>query len=51
VRAAAAAPLSEIPQPIVLDSLTVADDENFLTEIGRQANVPKAVRDGLPTLY
>lgn len=48
---AAAAPLSTILEPVVLDPLTVADDRNFLTEIAKQQNVPEAVRAGLAGLY
>ena len=48
---AAAAPLSTILQPIELDPLTVADDQNFLAEIANQQNVPEAVRKGLVKLY
>lgn len=51
LRAAVSEPLSKILEPIALDPLTVADDENFLKEIGRQPNVPKAVREGLSRLY
>ena len=51
LRAAVSEPLSKILEPIALDPLTVADDTNFLTEIGRQPNVPKAVREGLSRLY
>jgi 5-methylthioadenosine/S-adenosylhomocysteine deaminase len=47
----AAALLSTILQPIVLDPLTVADDPNFLTRIAQQPNVPEAVRNGLAALY
>lgn len=43
--------LSTILQPIALDPLTVADDDNFLTEIAGQPNVPKPVRTGLAQLY
>ena len=48
---AAAAPLSMILQPIVLDPLTVADDPNFLAAIANQPNVPDPVRTGLAQLY
>jgi len=48
---AAAAPLSSILQPIKLDPLTVADDNNFLAEIANQTNVPEPVRNGLAALY
>jgi cytosine/adenosine deaminase-related metal-dependent hydrolase len=48
---AAAQPLSKILQPITLDPLTVADDRNFLAEIGKQPNVPEAIRAGLAGLY
>jgi cytosine/adenosine deaminase-related metal-dependent hydrolase len=51
VHRAAAQPLSKILQPITLDPLTVADDRNFLAEIGKQPNVPEAIRSGLVELY
>jgi hypothetical protein len=47
----AAALLSTILKPIVLDPLTVADDHNFLLEIAKQPNVPDPVRTGLAQLY
>ncbi len=48
---AAAVPLSQLLQPIVLDPLTVAADSNFLTEIANQPNVPDPIRTGLAQLY
>ena len=48
---AAAAPLSKILQPIVLDPLTVADDPDFLLKIADEPNVPDPVRAGLAQLY
>ena len=48
---AAAVPLSQLLQPIVLDPLTVADDPDFLTEIHNQPNLPDAIRTGLAQLY
>jgi len=48
---AAAQPLSKILQPITLDPLTVADDLDFLAQIGKQPNVPEAIRTGLADLY
>jgi hypothetical protein len=47
----AAAPLSSILQPIELDPLTVADDQDFLEDIKNQQNVPEAIRTGLAKLY
>jgi hypothetical protein len=49
--ARASAPLSAILKPIRLDPLTVADDENFLTAIEQQPNVPPPIRNGLRGLY
>lgn len=48
---AAAVPLSQLLQPIVLDPLTVADDANFLTDIANQPNLPESIRTGLADLY
>ena len=47
----AAAPLSKILGPIVLDPLTVADDPDFLRKIASEPNVPDPVRAGLAELY
>ncbi len=47
----AAAPLSEILEPIALDPLTVCDDAAYLARIAAQPNVPAAIRDGLASLY
>lgn len=47
----ASAPLSSVLTPIELDPLTVADDPNFLAEIGAQTNLPEAIRTGLAALY
>jgi hypothetical protein len=49
--AALAAPLSSILNPIRLDALTVADDEDFLDAIEGQPNVPAPIRNGLRALY
>jgi len=43
--------LSSILQPIELDPLTVADDQDFLEDIKNQQNVPEAIRTGLAKLY
>jgi 5-methylthioadenosine/S-adenosylhomocysteine deaminase len=51
LRAAVSEPLSKVLEPVALDPLTVAEDETFLKEIGRQPNLPKAVREGLSRLY
>ena len=48
--AAAAAPLSEILQPLALDPLTMADDGDFLDRIEAQPNLPAYVRQGLAEL-
>jgi hypothetical protein len=47
----AAAPLSEIIEPIVLDPLTVADDPSFISRIEAQPNVPSYVKTGLKIIY
>ncbi|WMJ09749.1 amidohydrolase family protein [Nitrosomonas sp. sh817] len=47
----AAAPLSQIVQPLPLDPLTVAGDPDFLDRIANQKNLPGYVKTGLPTLY
>jgi hypothetical protein len=49
--ARASVPLSEILEPIKLDPLTVADDDDFLTQIAAQPNVPPPIREGLASLY
>ena len=49
--ARAAPPLSTILKPIRLDPLTVADDEDFLTAIEQQPNVPAPIKNGLRGLY
>jgi 5-methylthioadenosine/S-adenosylhomocysteine deaminase len=48
---AAAPPLSTILKPVELDPLTVADDDNFLSRIAQQPNVPAPLRNGLSDLY
>jgi 5-methylthioadenosine/S-adenosylhomocysteine deaminase len=49
---AATAPLlSTILQPIALDPLTVADDENFLQRIRDQPNLPVGLKANLHTLF
>jgi 5-methylthioadenosine/S-adenosylhomocysteine deaminase len=48
---AAAEPLSTILQPLELDPLTVADDEDFLDRISAQRNLPAYVSPGLRELY
>lgn len=47
----AAAPLSEVLEPIMLDPLTVADDPDYLAQIAAQPNVPEAIRRELADLY
>ena len=49
--AKAAAPLSQILQPIRLDPITVADDDRFLEITAQQPNVSQPVREGLAGLY
>jgi len=51
VTARASVPLSEILEPIKLDPLTVANDDDFLTQIAAQPNVPAPIRAGLASLY
>lgn len=43
--------LAEIVQPMSLDGITVADDEQFLSRLAQARNVPAFVRQGLPALY
>jgi hypothetical protein len=47
----AAEPLSTILQPLELDPLAVADDEDFLDRISTQRNLPAYVAPGLRELY
>jgi hypothetical protein len=47
----AAAPLSTILKPVVLDPLTVADDDMFLDRVSAQPNVPAPLRKALSDLY
>jgi len=49
--AAAAPPLSEILEPVLLDRLTVVDDDGFLDSIANEPNLPASVKVGLPKLY
>ena len=49
--AAAAAPLSSILEPIRLDPLTVANDDDFLARVAAQPNLPEPIRQGLSALY
>ena len=46
----ASVPLSEILEPIKLDPLTAADDDDFLTQIAAQPNLPTTIRQ-LAQLY
>ena len=48
--AKAAAPLSTILKPVVLDPLTVADDSQFLERVAAQPNVPAPLRKALREL-
>ncbi len=48
---AARRPLSQILKPLKLDSLTVADDPDFLKLIKKEKNLPAFLKTGLPTLY
>ena len=49
--AKAAAPLSSILEPIRLDPLTVANDNDFLAQVAAQPNLPEPIRHGLSALY
>jgi 5-methylthioadenosine/S-adenosylhomocysteine deaminase len=49
--AAAAAPLSGIVQPLVLDPLSVADDDCFLDLLRTEKNLPNDVRATLVAMY
>lgn len=48
---AAAVPLSTILEPLTLDALTVADDEDFLDRVEAQPNLPVWVREEFRALY
>jgi 5-methylthioadenosine/S-adenosylhomocysteine deaminase len=48
--AAAAAPLSQVLEPLALDPLTVAGDGDFLDRLLAERNLPPAVVDGLKHL-
>jgi cytosine/adenosine deaminase-related metal-dependent hydrolase len=47
----ASQPLSTLLEPIELDALTVAGDDDFLDQVEGEANVPEAIRNGLRALY
>lgn len=49
--ARASVPLSEILEPIRLDPLTVADDDDFLAQIAAQPNLPAPIKEELARLY
>jgi 5-methylthioadenosine/S-adenosylhomocysteine deaminase len=51
VTARAAVPLSQLLEPIRLDPLTVADDDDFLAQIAAQPNVPAPIKEELAQLY
>jgi hypothetical protein len=48
---AAGPPLSEILEPLELDPLTVADDDDFLETIAAEPNLPGYLAPGLRSLY
>lgn len=50
-RAAMALPLSQLLEPLELDSLTVADDKTYLDRLLRQPNLPDYVKANLPRMY
>ncbi len=43
-------PLSEIVKPLVLDRLTVADDDDFIPGLASQKNLPDWLKSGLASL-
>jgi 5-methylthioadenosine/S-adenosylhomocysteine deaminase len=43
--------LSDIVEPVTLDPLTVVDDDDFLTQIAAQPNLPQPIKEGLALLY
>ena len=47
----AAAPLSQILEPMTLDPLTVADDPDFLTTIAAERNLSAGFKAGMAALY
>ena len=51
VRRAPSKPLSAIVEKMKLDSITVADDKNFLTGIKSQKNLPQYLKEGLEKMY
>ncbi len=51
VQAVSRAALSEIVEPLELDPLTVADDSDFLTILGKERNLPAFIKTGLKDLY
>lgn len=48
---AAAAPLSQILEPLELDPLTVADDDTFVNRLSAQPNLPDSIKHGLRALF
>ena len=49
--APAAAPMSEIAEPVPLDPLTVADDSAFFKRVAEQQNLPDGFAESLRALY
>lgn len=49
--ALAARPLSDYVQPMSLEPITVADDQNFLAKLAAARNLPEFIKEGLPPLY
>lgn len=47
----AAPPLSTILEPLEIDPLTVADDEDFLDRISKEKNLPGFIKNDLKSLY
>ena len=38
-------------KPLDLDALTVVEDHGFLTQIGKEKNLPAYLTKGLPSMY
>jgi cytosine/adenosine deaminase-related metal-dependent hydrolase len=47
----AAEPLATIVEPILLDPLTVADDDLFFHRLANQPNLPATIKGNLPSMY
>ena len=49
--AAAAPPLSQVVEPMVLDGLTLVDDDAFFTTLAAQPNLDRSLVEHLATAY